>query len=87
MKVEHTDPETISRVGREHVAMFDVPVVEGNQNFGYRFVKRGIDLAAGLIGGLVLLIPMLIIAAIIRLDSPGGALFRQERLGKCGKHF
>ena len=87
MKVEHTSPDTICQDGKEHISMFDVPVVEGNQNLVYRFVKRGIDLAAGLFGGLVLLIPMLIIGVIIRLDSPGEALFRQERLGKDGKPF
>ncbi|MCD7860266.1 MAG: sugar transferase [Firmicutes bacterium] len=30
---------------------------------------------------------MLIIAAVVRLDSPGPALFRQERLGKGGIPF
>jgi lipopolysaccharide/colanic/teichoic acid biosynthesis glycosyltransferase len=50
-------------------------------------VKRALDysLAAG---GLVALSPlMLAIAAAIRLDSPGGALFVQERLGRGGRPF
>lgn len=54
---------------------------------GYLFVKRLFDIAASLLAGIVLLIPMLIIALIVRLDSPGPALFRQERLGKNGKPF
>lgn len=51
------------------------------------FFKRAIDstLAAG--GLLVLGIPMLIIAACIKLDSKGPVFFRQERLGKGMKPF
>jgi len=50
-------------------------------------VKRGIDL---LIGGAALaaLSPfMLLIAALIRLTSPGPAIFRQERCGLNGRRF
>ena len=54
---------------------------------GYLFAKRLFDIAASLLAGIVLLVPMLIIAMVVRLDSPGPALFRQERLGKNGKPF
>lgn len=39
--------------------------------------------------GLIVLCPLLLIVAIlIRLRMPGGAvLFRQKRVGKDGKHF
>lgn len=36
---------------------------------------------------IVLLIPMLIIAVIVKLTSPGSALYKQERLGKDGVSF
>ena len=36
---------------------------------------------------IVLLIPMLIIAAIVKLTSPGSVLYKQERLGKDGVSF
>lgn len=40
------------------------------------------------LAGLILLAaPMLILSAIIVIDSPGPAIFRQERLGKNGKTF
>lgn len=78
--------ETPERVGG-HSVLYTVPAETGNRNLGYRFVKRAFDLAAALLAGIVLFIPMLIIALIIRLDSPGGALFCQERLGKDGKPF
>ncbi len=54
---------------------------------GYSFGKRLFDFLVALVAGLVLLIPMLIVALVIRLDSPGPALFKQERLGRKGKPF
>lgn len=62
----------------------DVPV--GGSAF-YLVVKRLFDVVAAAVGGLVLLLPMAIIALMIRLDSPGPALYRQERLGKNGRPF
>lgn len=53
----------------------------------YLFIKRSFDITVSSILILLLSIPMLIIALIIRLDSKGPALFRQERLGKGGKPF
>lgn len=53
----------------------------------YCFLKRSGDILLSLAAGVLLLAPMLVIAAIIRLDSPGPALFRQERLGKDGRPF
>ena len=50
-------------------------------------MKRLFDSFSALIGLIVLAIPMAIIALLIELDSPGGAIFKQERLGKNGKPF
>ena len=46
-----------------------------------RFVKRLIDIVLSLAGLIVLAIPMLIFAVIVKLDSPGPALFWQKRVG------
>lgn len=54
---------------------------------GYCFVKRVFDLIASLVGLIVLALPMLIIALIIRLDSPGPAFFIQDRMGQHGNVF
>jgi len=49
--------------------------------------KRAIDLTGAAALLVVLGPPMLVIAAWIRLDSPGPALFRQVRAGRRGEHF
>ena len=53
----------------------------------YKYVKRIIDLLFALLLSCVLIIPMLIIALVIKLESKGPALFKQERTGKNGKVF
>ena len=57
------------------------------ERWTYLLVKRLFDSFSALIGLIVLAIPMAIIALLIVLDSPGGAIFKQERLGKNGKPF
>ena len=52
-----------------------------------RFVKRLIDVLVSLMALAVLWLPMLIVALVVKLDSPGPAIFRQERLGRDGKVF
>lgn len=66
---------------------YDITPPEVQPKRAYLFWKRAFDLTASLILGVLLLIPMLLIALLIRLDSPGPALFKQERLGKDGKSF
>ena len=51
------------------------------------FFKRLIDIVQSFIGIIVLGIPMLIIAAAIKHEDPGPALFRQKRIGKNKKYF
>lgn len=52
-----------------------------------KFIKRflGIILSGTLL--VILLVPMIFIALLIRIDSPGGALFRQKRIGKDQRYF
>lgn len=51
------------------------------------FFKRAIDIILSFIGIVVLAIPMLIVAIIIKLDSPGPVFFKQKRVGKNKKYF
>ncbi len=53
----------------------------------YRMAKRGFDILVSLIAGILLFPFILIIALLIRLESPGKAIFVQERVGKNGKIF
>ena len=59
------------------------------QNIAYRFVKRFIDIIAGLVG-IILLIPITIIVEIIRIvkkENDGPLFYEQLRIGKNGKQF
>jgi len=71
-------------------AVGEVPLLtmKGSNIVGFNYaLKRTLDLTVS-IGGLVLLgLPMLAIAAAIRLTSRGPALYRQTRLGYQGHEF
>ena len=51
------------------------------------FLKRLIDFILSTIGIILLALPMLIIALIIKIDDPGPVFFKQKRVGKGKKHF
>ena len=53
----------------------------------YRYIKRILDIIFSSILLILGAIPLLIVALIIKIDSPGEALFKQERLGLGGKTF
>lgn len=67
------------------VVELEQPVVAGGM--AYEVVKRLFDVVASGLALVVLLIPMGVVALAIRLDSPGRAIFAQERIGKGGKPF
>ncbi len=50
-------------------------------------IKRALDVVIAVMGLVVGAIPMAIVALLIRLESPGPAIFRQQRIGKDGKVF
>jgi len=52
-----------------------------------RWVKRGLDIV-GAGTALILLSPLIVLlGALVRLDSSGPALFRQKRIGRGGRQF
>jgi lipopolysaccharide/colanic/teichoic acid biosynthesis glycosyltransferase len=52
-----------------------------------RLVKRGMDVAGALVG-LLLVLPILLIAAVaVRIEGGPGVIFRQTRVGQHGRHF
>ena len=53
----------------------------------YQYIKRILDIILGIIT-LILLSPIMIITSVlIRIDSKGPIIFKQQRVGKDGKHF
>ncbi len=54
---------------------------------GYRGVKRVIDIAASVVVLPVLILPLLGVALLVRVSSPGPVLFRQRRMGYRGVPF
>lgn len=58
------------------------------QDRSYWYVRRAQDIILSLLALIVLAIPMLIVALVIWIDSPGGSpLFTQKRVGRNGKTF
>ena len=65
----------------------DRNIMVSDVSYGYRFLKRTIDIIASLIG-LILLSPVLIIVSIlIKLESEGPIIFSQDRIGYKGQKF
>ncbi len=59
-----------------------------NEKTMYRNVmKRVIDVCLSICGIIVCVVPMCIIAIVIKLDSKGPVIFKQKRLGKGQKTF
>ena len=58
------------------------------QDRRYWYVRRAQDVVLSLLALIVLCVPMLIVALIIWIDSPGASpIFAQERVGMDGKRF
>ena len=53
----------------------------------YKYFKRLADFIIALVALTILFVPMLIVAILIKLDSKGPVIFKQERLGKDGIPF
>ncbi len=71
---------------------FQVPEVRPYYAILYRrrfslVLKRAFDLLAGAVLTLLLLLPMGVIAVLIKLDSRGTVFYRQERVTAYGKRF
>lgn len=58
-----------------------------NRKRGQLFLKRIFDLVVSIILLVILAIPMVLIAVIIKVDSGGSVFYRQERVTAYGKHF
>lgn len=53
----------------------------------YRVIKRIFDIIAALLATTVFLLPWIVLAVIIKIQSPGPAIYKAQRVGKDGKVF
>lgn len=58
------------------------------KNMIYKFfLKRILDIVLSVVGIIILAIPMLVIAIMIKVDSPGPVFFKQKRIGIHKTYF
>lgn len=77
-----------SRVRARSTGALGVVQVDAAELVGpRRWAKGGFDRVAAALGLLALLPVLLIVATAIRLDSPGPAIYRQQRVGRNGHLF
>jgi Undecaprenyl-phosphate galactose phosphotransferase WbaP len=74
-------------VARDFAGDFGVEIKHNLLDPAARRVKRGLDMVGVLVGGLLLSPLLLAIFVLIKLDSPGPAVFVQKRPGLNGKTF
>jgi lipopolysaccharide/colanic/teichoic acid biosynthesis glycosyltransferase len=58
----------------------------GGSTIGHAF-KRVLDIAGSLVGLTILFIPLLIVALLVKITSPGPVFYRGERVGRSGRTF
>ncbi len=58
-----------------------------NSSFVYNVTKRLLDIVGGFLGFIITSPIMLVFLILIKLETPGKAIYTQNRLGKDGKEF
>lgn len=82
---KHLVESLSGRVELEHLSENSFGTLAPRQD--YMILKRCIDWVMALIAGIVFLPLLIVIGILVRLSSPGPALFRQERIGYQGRPF
>lgn len=84
-----SDNEAILLKDEEEEQVKPIIFVSKKQNIAFRFIKRTIDILAGIVG-IILLIPITLVVAIMRVikkENDGPMFYEQLRIGKNGKQF
>jgi lipopolysaccharide/colanic/teichoic acid biosynthesis glycosyltransferase len=85
------DIDTVGATGigasADALTLSDLPPFVTELTTADRVARRALDLTVAIVTLLVMAIPMLVIAAIVKLTSDGPILFRQERVGEGGNPF
>lgn len=87
MDVITQNKESLAPATKTHARTYSVEEVKIGGCKAYLVFKRLFDIIFSMLIGILLLPVMLVIALLIRLDSPGRALYVQERVGKDGVEF
>jgi Undecaprenyl-phosphate galactose phosphotransferase WbaP len=72
---------------RDLTSTFALEIKQNLLTPGAQQAKRALDLMGVIVGGLLISPVLLGVAVLIKLDSAGPVLYKQERLGPKGKHF
>ncbi|MCR5250352.1 MAG: sugar transferase [Lachnospiraceae bacterium] len=86
----HIDVDELSMEGKEAGDFAGFSVLSFSlQNMDYRrlLIKRAFDILGSIIGLLFTIILFPFIALAIKIESRGPVIFKQERIGKNGRHF
>ncbi|MEO1045697.1 MAG: exopolysaccharide biosynthesis polyprenyl glycosylphosphotransferase [Pseudomonadota bacterium] len=67
-----------------HIAL---SIAQGPLKWNERITKRLFDIAFVMVALPILALPMLVVAILIKLESPGPALFKQKRIGLGNRPF
>ena len=84
---EYVRKETVTLDSGETQTRYIVESIPLKKKYAFSALKRVFDFTVSLIFGIVLLPIMLLLALMIRLDSPGKVIYSQMRLGKNGRAF
>ena len=82
-----TNSAVIPPVSDTNDKTYQIEAVSPSGGIFYRLVKRIFDILISLVAGIILFPVLLIIGLLIRIDSPGKAIYVQERIGKNSKPF
>jgi Undecaprenyl-phosphate galactose phosphotransferase WbaP len=74
-------------VARDLAGIFGVEIKQNLLNPWARRTKRALDLLGAIIGGLLISPLLLAIAALVKVDAPGPAIYGQQRLGGGDRPF
>ena len=93
-ELQNRHPEVLRTADRVWVVPAEAPAPNGavkpTENplpLGGRLLKRALDIVLALVA-LLLVLPVLLVAmVVVRVDSPGPALFKQVRVGANGRRF
>ena len=83
MEYKARDEQRIHNYGNYLVKTYSINVADPFQ----LFIKRIIDILAGIVGCMITLILTVMIGPFIYFQSPGPIFFKQTRIGKNGKKF